>query len=233
MREITGFAFGLLLAVLTAPVGVSGAVFLLPVQLDVLRVPSPAVTPTNPLFNIVATPGALLRYLRQGQLNGPLVRQLVLAAVPGMVIGALVRVWLVPGGGVFRLIVAAVLLPLGTWLTWSTLRRQRPAAAVRLSGPVIGALAFAVGVVGGIYGIGGGSILAPILVGAGLPIARVAPAAMACTFLGSVAGVCTYAVLGLTEPGMVSPLWSVGLACGSGGLIGAYVGARPGPAAAR
>ncbi len=42
--------------------GVSGAVLLLPVQISVLGVPSPAVTPTNLLFNVAATPGALLRF---------------------------------------------------------------------------------------------------------------------------------------------------------------------------
>ncbi len=36
-----------LLALITTPAGVSGAVLLLPVQLSVLHVPSPAVTPTN------------------------------------------------------------------------------------------------------------------------------------------------------------------------------------------
>ena len=41
------FVAGAALATLTAPVGVSGAVFLLPVQLDVLGVPSPQVTPTQ------------------------------------------------------------------------------------------------------------------------------------------------------------------------------------------
>jgi len=53
----------LLVAVVTAPVGVSGAVFLLPVQLDLLRVPSPAVTPTNLL--------SLSRSDRRTQLPGP------------------------------------------------------------------------------------------------------------------------------------------------------------------
>ena len=48
---------GLVIATLTTPVGVSGAVFLLPVQFSVLGVPSPAVTPTNLLFNVVAGPG--------------------------------------------------------------------------------------------------------------------------------------------------------------------------------
>ncbi|MFF5230234.1 hypothetical protein [Dactylosporangium sp. NPDC000521] len=45
----------------------SGAVFLFlflfPVQLSVLHVPSPAVTPTNLLFNVVSGPGALARKL--------------------------------------------------------------------------------------------------------------------------------------------------------------------------
>ena len=43
--------------VVTTPAGVSGAVLLLPFQLSVLHVPSPAVTPTNLLFNVAATPG--------------------------------------------------------------------------------------------------------------------------------------------------------------------------------
>ena len=61
---VVGFAFGVVIATVTAPVGVSGAVFLLPVQLSVLNVPSPSVTPTNLLYNVVAVPGALARYRR-------------------------------------------------------------------------------------------------------------------------------------------------------------------------
>jgi uncharacterized membrane protein YfcA len=61
-------AAGLVIAALTTPVGVSGAVFLLPMQVSLLGVPSPAVTPTNLLFNVVATPGGLLRYRRRGGL---------------------------------------------------------------------------------------------------------------------------------------------------------------------
>ena len=110
------FGAGLLVAVLTAPVGVSGAVFLLPIQLDLLRVPSPAVTPTNLLFNVVATPGALLRYKRTGRLGGTLPRQLLAGTLPGVVIGTLMRVYLAPGDRIFRLLAAGVLLPLGLWL---------------------------------------------------------------------------------------------------------------------
>jgi len=59
-----GAAFAFALALIATPAGVSGAALLLPVQLSVLGVPSPAVTPTNLLFNVAATPGASLRFGR-------------------------------------------------------------------------------------------------------------------------------------------------------------------------
>jgi hypothetical protein len=42
--------------------------------------------------------------------------------------------------------------------------------------------------VGGIYGIGGGSILAPVMIAPGRPLSEVAPAALASTFVTSAAG---------------------------------------------
>lgn len=228
LQGLLGLAAGLLIAAATAPAGVSGAVFLLPVQLSVLDVPSPAVTPTNLLFNVVAIPGALLRYRRQGGLSGPLTRQLAAGTLPGVIAGAVIRVYAVPGPRAFRLIVAAFLLPLGTWLALRTLRGPR----ARTPGPepsrrTVTALALAVGVVGGIYGIGGGSILSPVLAARGIPVARIAPAALASTFLTSITGAVTYALLAAVRTGgSIAPDWPLGLACGLGGLIGGYIGAR-------
>ncbi|KAA0925622.1 sulfite exporter TauE/SafE family protein [Streptomyces apricus] len=217
----------MLIAVVTAPVGVSGAVFLLPVQLSVFSVPDPAVTPTNLLYNVVAGPGALLRHRRDGALGGPLVRRLVLGTLPGVVLGAVVRVFVLPGPAVFRLLVAALLLPLGTWLIARTLRPGRAdGPRPQPSPPAVTGLALVVGVVGGVYGIGGGSIIGPVLVGRGLPVAEVAPAALASTFVTSVVGAGTYALLALGHGGDVAPDWTLGLACGAGGLIGGYLGAR-------
>ncbi|WKX13749.1 sulfite exporter TauE/SafE family protein [Streptomyces sp. NL15-2K] len=224
--ELYGLAVGLTIAVVTAPVGVSGAVFLLPVQLSVFGVPSPAITPTNLLYNVVAGPGALLRYRRAGLLNSPLTRRLVIGTLPGVVIGAVVRVFAVPGATVFRLLVAGLLMPLGLWLILRTLRPERPAAAAVPSPRTITGLALAVGIVGGIYGIGGGSILGPVLVGRGMPVSQVAPAALASTFATSVTGAAAFALLSLTGSGDVAPDWSLGLACGLGGLIGGYLGAH-------
>ncbi|MFE9016822.1 sulfite exporter TauE/SafE family protein [Streptomyces cyaneofuscatus] len=223
-----GFAAGLLISTMTAPVGVSGAVLLLPVQLSVLGVPSPAVTPTNLLFNVVAGPGALWRYRRDGALRGGLARRLVAWTLPGVITGAAIRVFALPGPDVFRILVAAFLLPLGAWLCLRTLRpaRRRPDAA-EPSATALATLALTVGVIGGIYGIGGGSLLGPVLAARGMPMARIAPATLAATFTTSVAGAAAYALLALASPpGPVAPDWWLGLACGLGGLIGGYLGAR-------
>ncbi|MFC4068231.1 sulfite exporter TauE/SafE family protein [Actinoplanes subglobosus] len=225
---LAGFTAGLLISIVTAPVGVSGAVFLLPVQLSVLHVPNPAVTPTNLLYNVLAGPGALVRYLRQGGFDRPLTRLLIAGTLPGVVLGAFLRVFALPGPRVFRLVVAAVLLPLGLWLCLRALRPPRPApGAGRGRNLPIRWLGLGVGTVGGIYGIGGGSLLGPILAGAGIPMATVAPAALACTFVTSLAGAGTYGLIALATGGTeIAPHWTLGLLCGAGGLIGGYLGAR-------
>ena len=96
----------------------------------------------------------------------------------------------------------------------------------RLPRPVIGVIAAAAGCVGGIYGIGGGSILAPILIADGQPPSQVAPAALSSTFATSLAGVVTFSVLAAHQHGSVAPNWPTGIALGIGGLAGGYVGAR-------
>jgi uncharacterized membrane protein YfcA len=216
------------LAALATPAGISGAVLLLPFQVSVLGTPSPAVTPTNLLYNVVATPGALYRYWRQGQTGGRLAVLLIAGTLPGVIAGSVIRVELLPGSHVFDLVVAAVLLPLGCWLAVSrpaghpdSERRSR-----QIPVPALVALATVVGCVGGIYGIGGGSILAPVLIGSGRPPSEVAPAALASTFVTSVAGVITFTILSLHAHAPVAPDWPTGLALGAGGLAGAYLGAR-------
>ncbi|WP_197907469.1 sulfite exporter TauE/SafE family protein [Mycolicibacterium alvei] len=227
---LLSFVAGLGVAVLTAPVGVSGAVFLLPIQLTVLQVPSPAVTPTNLLFNIVAIPGALLRYRTHAPLRSALTTVLLIGTLPGVVIGALVRVFLIPGPQVFRLVVAGFLLLLGIWLCLQRNRNATTPSHRPLSRGSTVAVALGVGVIGGIYGIGGGSLLSPILVGRGLPIATVAPATLVSTFITSIAGAITYVILAITTTGHhIAPNWTIGLIAGAGGLVGGYLGARMQP----
>ena len=121
-----------------------------------------------------------------------------------------------------------MLVPLGIWLALTRPSRpEKPDRPTRLVPvPVLVTLATAVGCAGGIYGIGGGSILAPILIGSGWRPAEVAPATLAATFVTSVAGVITFMILSIHQPGSVAPDWPTGIALGVGGLAGAYTGAR-------
>ena len=121
-----------LIAAITTPAGISGAVLLLPFQVSVLGTPSPSVTPTNLLYNVVSTPGALYRYWRQGQTGGRLALLLIAGTLPGVIAGSVIRVKLLPGPNVFDLVIAAVLLPLGIWLALT--RPARPAGPDRPAG---------------------------------------------------------------------------------------------------
>jgi uncharacterized protein len=89
-------------------------------------------------------------------------------------------------------------------------------------------ICFLVGIIGGVYGIGGGSIVAPFFVAIiGLPVYTVAGAALMGTFITSVAGVIFYQYLSWVYTDMaVAPDWILGALFGLGGLFGMYLGAR-------
>jgi len=220
-------AAAFIISAIATPAGISGAVLLLPFQVSVLGTPSPAVTPTNLLYNVVSTPGALYRYRRQHQTGGRLALILITGTLPGVIAGSVIRVELVPGPRVFDLLVVALLLPLGVWLAATRpTRGHDPARPTRhIPAPVLIVLAALTGCVGGIYGIGGGAVLAPILIGSGRPAAEVAPAALASTFVTSLGGVLTFTLLSIRE-GSVAPNWPTGIALGIGGIAGGYLGAR-------
>jgi uncharacterized membrane protein YfcA len=144
-----------------------------------------------------------------------------------VIVGSIVRVELVPGARAFHVVIALVLVPLGLW---SMLARPAATVAVparrELGTAAIVAMALVVGGVGGVYGIGGGAIMAPILIGSGRPAAEVAPATLAATLVTSVAGVGAFLLLSLGQHASVAPAWGVGIALGAGGLAGGYLGAR-------
>lgn len=271
-----------LVSSLTASAGVSGAFLLLPFQVSVLHYTSPSVSPTNLIYNIVAIPGGLYRYIKEGRMAWPLTWTVVIGTLPGVFIGAWVRILYMPNPKTFKLFVGCVLLYLGYRLLsevlgWnkkvqeqnaqmqkkfaeqvaklkeensSRLAAGLPAEAVVKTKSVslrrieyefwgetysfgtlsILLLALAVGLIGGIYGIGGGAIIAPFCVSVlGLPVYTVAGAALAGTFITSIAGVIYYHILAVSSiagGAAVAPDWLLGALFGVGGLLGTYVGAR-------
>jgi uncharacterized protein len=152
---------------------------------------------------------------------------LIAGTLPGVIVGAIVRVDYLSGGHAFMFIAAGVLMPLGLWLLLGSQRvaPSRPEPGRRGRG-LISLLALVVGVIGGIYGIGGGSLLAPVLIASGFSAYEVAPATLLATFLTSIAGIATYEILQLTHGGSVAPEWVLGISMGVGGFAGSYAGAR-------
>lgn len=90
--EAVALAAAFAVSVVATPAGISGAVLLLPFQVSVLGTPSPAVTPTNLLYNVVATPGALYRYWRQRQTGGRMALVLITGTLPGVIAGSVASI---------------------------------------------------------------------------------------------------------------------------------------------
>jgi uncharacterized protein len=214
------------IAMLTVPAGVSGAVLLVPVQLSLLGVPVAAVTSTNLVYNVIAAPGALLGFRRSSDLLGPLTRTLLAGTVPGVLAGVAVRTILLDRRTAFLIVVAAVLIPTGISLIAGrrgVRRHGPPPSPARLV-----AISFPVGVIGGLYGIGGGALLAPVLLWFGYSGYAVAPAALTATFATSVVGVVAFQVLASSHSDWAgaAPDYAVGVALGVGGVVGGFIGAR-------
>ena len=259
--------------------GVSGAFLILPFQVSFLGFTSPAVSATNQLFNIVAIPSGVYRYIKEGRMVWPLTWAVIIGTLPGVLIGAILRIQYLPNPKNFKMFVGLVLLYIGGRLIKDLLKKkqskghqisteeqfqkvvkeyyesnqsdiasgqkQLPRTIVKkfnfsriiyefygqtfdINAMGIMLLSFSVGIIGGIYGIGGGAIIAPFFVSFfGLPVYTVAGAALMGTFVTSVVGVLFYQAIAPFYPEMaVAPDWALGLLFGVGGFAGMYCGAR-------
>ena len=62
--------------------GVSGAFLLLPFQVSFLNFTSPSVSATNFVYNIVAIPSGVYRYLKEGRMAWPLTWVVIVGTLP-------------------------------------------------------------------------------------------------------------------------------------------------------
>jgi hypothetical protein len=244
-------AFGI--SFFTSMGGISGAFLLLPFQMSVLGFISPSVTATNFLFNVTGTPGGVYRYARECRFVWPVAILIVAGIIPGVLIGYYLRITYLPDPKTFKFFVGCVLLLIGFKLLKEafngkaaatpgscTLTDRVEEASIEMkatrfnfkgatysfaTAKLLG-LALAVGIIGGVYGIGGGSIIAPFLITFfGLPVYAIAGAVLLGTFVSSLAGVTFYSLIPIN--GMVAaPDWLLGILFGAGGLMGMYLGAR-------
>jgi uncharacterized membrane protein YfcA len=239
--------------------GVTGAFLILPFQVSVLGFTGPAVSATNMVFNVLAIPLGVYNLIREKRMIWPLFSALAMGTIPGTIIGVIIRINFLPDPKLFKIFVGFVLgymayrLIMGIIPGGSRNKAQRKTTAgdfiVENAGftfrrieftfnkqdysiitlPLM-IFAFFVGMIGGIYGIGGGSIIAPVLiVRYKIPVYVVAGAALLVTFISSVIGVIAYTVIAPLYSGAefaISPDWLLGLFFGIGGFLGIYLGSR-------
>lgn len=230
---------------LCASGGISGAFLLLPFQVSVLRFTTPAVSATNHLFNVFAIPFGVYRYWKEKRFFYPLTLIIAVGTLPGVIIGYFLRIGYFQELLRFKLLVGAVLLVISLKLlydiifppkkdasfspeppkllqfNWKTLAFIYDHKTYQVSSLAISLVAFFIGIIGGIYGIGGGALMAPILLGFfHLPLYVFAGATLFGTCLTSVVGVLVFTFGG--NP----PDWALGALLGLGGAAGLYLGAK-------
>jgi uncharacterized membrane protein YfcA len=103
----------LVISFFTSMGGISGAFLLLPFQMSVLNYTAPSVSGTNHVFNIVAIPSGVWRYIKEGRMAWPLTWVVIAGTLPGVFVGFYLRVRYLPDPKVFKLFVGCVLLYMG------------------------------------------------------------------------------------------------------------------------
>lgn len=115
----------LVISFFTSMGGVSGAFLLLPFQMSVLGYVNPSVSSTNQFFNIVAIPSGVWRFIREGRMVWPLTWVVVAGTLPGVLVGAIVRVRYLPDARNFKLFMAVVLLYIGVRMVRDLMRQMK------------------------------------------------------------------------------------------------------------
>ena len=105
--------------------GVSGAFLLLPFQVSILNFTTPSVSATNFVYNIVAIPSGVYRYLKEGRMAWPLTWIVIVGTLPGVLIGYYLRVLYLPNPKAFKFFVGCVLLYIGVRLLYELTARSQ------------------------------------------------------------------------------------------------------------
>jgi uncharacterized membrane protein YfcA len=105
--------------------GVSGAFLLLPFQVSILNFTTPSVSATNFVYNIVAIPSGVYRYLKEGRMAWPLTWIVIVGTLPGVLLGYYLRVLYLPNPKAFKFFVGCVLLYIGGRLLYELSARSQ------------------------------------------------------------------------------------------------------------
>lgn len=208
------FLFGLLAGALGGLMGVGGGIILVPLLVHALHVGQHEAQGTSLAFITVTAVVAAAPYLREGNLDLGLAAWLSLGAVPGVLLGAALARRLTAGR--LRQVFGALLLATAIRILVDV---PLHTAVGRVWGaPWNALLGVAVGALGGLLGIGGGTILVPVLVlGERIPQHVAQGVSLLMILPTGIVGAWTHARHGHLAAGLLPGLMA-------GGAIGALLG---------
>ncbi len=228
LLPILGFFIG----VIAAMTGVGGGIFIVPL-LTLVYSFSPSMAVGTSLATIVLTAfAATLNYSRQKRIYYKIGLLLVIATAPGAVVGAYLTS-IIPSQllgfffGAFLLFVAyRLLLKTGILKINQTQNKKEQigiinGTSINKRQAIVGTpLIFLGGVASGLFGVGGGIIIVPILIFFfKIPIHYAVATSMFAMIFTSLSGVSQHFILGNID-------WTFALLIGIGSAIGAQIGAQ-------
>jgi uncharacterized membrane protein YfcA len=115
VSPIIPFLVAFFVSLCVTSAGVSGAFLLLPFQVSVL---------TNLFYNIVAIPSGVYRFMREKRMAWPLAWVIIIGTLPGIFIGAVLRILYLPDPTNFKFFAGCVLLYIALRLLLAMLKKN-------------------------------------------------------------------------------------------------------------
>lgn len=222
--------FGFLIGIAAALTGVGGGIFIVPLLSLLYGFPMTEAIGTSLATIIITSIASTVNYVKQNRVYIKIGLILALATAPGAYAGSeltkveLIKTWLGPIFGIFLIIVAAQMIAKAVSSKSERCNQKDPVFERTLLRNwrklLVGlALSFFGGVASGLLGVGGGTILVPIMCYAlDFPIHFSIPTSMFIMIFTSITGVTSH-----VQQGNVNLYYALYLGVGS--IFGAQVGA--------
>ncbi|WP_192954789.1 sulfite exporter TauE/SafE family protein [Gallaecimonas mangrovi] len=139
---------------------------------------------------------SVMAHQRRGSVPWQQARWLIAGMIVGGLLGAQIAS-LVEGIWLKRLF--AIFLFFSAWRMLSRRREAEVSDQLKLSNPTLGGINIGVGMLSSMLGIGGGTLLVPLLTFAGMAMKQAVAAAATCTLAVAVSGTLSYAISGMHQ----------------------------------
>ena len=230
---------GIVAGTIGSMVGLGGGVIIVPSLLFLgqlnsdIEMSSHIAVGVSLIVVAVSSLSSSISYFKQGKIDTKSALLFFLASGPAAILGAYLNTRISGGGfmlgfGVFMIAISFLLMMVGKWnkqqMKWSVTRTytDRVTGEVATYGytrTVALLVSFVVGLLAGMFGVGGGALMMPVmLLLFHFPVHLAAATSMFMIFLSSIPATATHAYYGHID-------WSMALALAPGAWIGGKIGA--------